>query len=66
VTGDGKVFFASENGVLSVVSNEAEWRVLSSHAFHEKIYATPVIDRDRVYVRTEKALYSFQAQIRKD
>ena len=60
VAGDGKVYFASENGVVSVLANQPEWRVLSSHEFHEKIYATPAIDRDRVYVRTEKALYCYQ------
>src|SRR6185369_485903 len=29
VTGDGKVYFASEPGVLSVVSNQPEWQVIS-------------------------------------
>jgi hypothetical protein len=60
VAGDGKVYFASEQGVVSVVANTADWRVISSHEFHEKIYATPVIDRDRVYLRSDHALYSFQ------
>jgi outer membrane protein assembly factor BamB len=59
VTGDGKVYFASEQGMVSVVANEREWNVISSHDFQEKIYATPVIDRDCIYIRTEKALYCF-------
>ncbi len=59
VTADGKVYFASEQGVLSVISADAEWKVLAKHEFHEKIYATPVIHEDRLYVRTEKALYCF-------
>ncbi|MBI4663141.1 MAG: PQQ-binding-like beta-propeller repeat protein [Verrucomicrobia bacterium] len=62
VTGDGKVYFASELGVLSVVADKPEWNVLSSHDFKEKIYATPVIERDRIYIRTEKALYCFQGK----
>lgn len=60
VTGDGKVYFASELGVATVVANQPEWRVISSHNFKEKIYATPVIDRDLIYLRTEKALYCFE------
>ena len=60
VTGDGKVYFASEQGVVSVVRNQTEWNVISSHEFHEKIYATPVMDRDRIFIRTDKALYAFQ------
>ena len=62
VTGDRKVYFASELGVASIVASETEWRVISTHDFKEKIYATPVIDRDRIYVRTDKALYCFQGK----
>src|SRR5262249_41521118 len=35
VAGDGKVYFASENGSVSVVASEPEWRVISSREFHE-------------------------------
>jgi outer membrane protein assembly factor BamB len=61
VAGDGKIYFASEPGTVSVVASQPEWKVISSHAFHEKIYATPVFDRGRLYLRTEEALYCFQA-----
>jgi outer membrane protein assembly factor BamB len=60
VAGDGKVYFASEQGMVSVLANTAAWEVLSSHEFHEKIYATPVIDRDRIYLRSDQALYCCQ------
>ena len=59
VAGGDKVYFASELGVLSVVSAGTEWKVLAKHDFREKIYATPVIHDGRLYVRTEKALYCF-------
>jgi outer membrane protein assembly factor BamB len=62
VTGDGKVFFAGESGTVSILADETEWRVISSHDFHEKIYATPAIDHDRIYIRTEKALYCLSSQ----
>ena len=57
--GDGKVYFASENGVVSVLADSREWKVLSSRAFSEKIYATPVAEGGALYIRTEKALYRF-------
>src|SRR5262245_52194939 len=60
VTGDGKVYFASEQGVVSVLANQKEWKVISSHNFREKIYATPRIEPGRVYIRTDKALYCFR------
>jgi outer membrane protein assembly factor BamB len=60
VSGDGKVYFASESGTLSVVAAQPEWRVISSHEFHEKIYASPALSGDRLYLRTERALYCFR------
>jgi outer membrane protein assembly factor BamB len=59
VAGDGKVYFAGELGTVSILADQADWRVISSHDFHEKIYATPVLDHRRIYLRTEKALYCF-------
>lgn len=59
VAADGKVYFASEQGVISVVSDGPEWRVISSHPLQEKIYATPVAAGDRLFIRTQEALYSF-------
>jgi outer membrane protein assembly factor BamB len=59
VAGDGKVYFAGELGTVSVVASALEWKLLSSHHFDEKIYATPVPDSGRIFVRTEKALYCF-------
>lgn len=60
VAGDGKVYFASEPGTVSIVASQTDWKVISSHEFREKIYATPVIDRERIYLRSEQALYCFQ------
>ena len=61
VAGDGKVYFASEPGTVSVVASQREWKVISSHEFHERIYATPVFGKGCIYIRTEQALYCFQA-----
>jgi outer membrane protein assembly factor BamB len=59
VASGDKVYFASEHGVLSVVSTGSEWKVLAKHDFHEKINATPAIKGSRLFVRTDKALYCF-------
>jgi len=60
VAGDDKVYFASEPGTVSVVAAEKDWRVISSRDFHEKIYATPVLMGNHIYLRTEEALYCFE------
>jgi outer membrane protein assembly factor BamB len=62
VAGDGKVYFASENGVVSVVADEKDWRVISSHKFDRKIYGTPVLDRNRILIRAEDFLYCYEKE----
>ena len=59
VAGDGKVYFASDRGVLSVVkaTEDGKWTVLSSRDFSERIVATPVLHDGRVYIRSEQAVY---------
>ncbi|HTG44111.1 MAG TPA: PQQ-binding-like beta-propeller repeat protein [Verrucomicrobiae bacterium] len=60
VIADKKVYFASEPGVVTIAAEERSWRLLGSHAFKEKIFATPLVSGDRIYIRTEKALYCFR------
>jgi outer membrane protein assembly factor BamB len=60
VLADGKVYFASENGVVTIVAEEKEWRIISARNFHEKIFATPLVYGDALYIRTEKGLYCFR------
>jgi outer membrane protein assembly factor BamB len=62
VAADGKVFFASESGVVTTVADEKDWRIISSHKFGEKIHATPLVVKQRIYIRTEKALYCFDQE----
>jgi outer membrane protein assembly factor BamB len=60
ICADGKVYFASEQGVVSVVADQRDWHLLSSHDFEERIYATPAILGNRFILRTEAALYCFR------
>jgi outer membrane protein assembly factor BamB len=62
VAGDGKVYLASERGVVSVLDAGRQWEVRGSHDFGERIMATPTIADGRVYLRTDKALYCFSAE----
>ncbi|MEJ2111026.1 MAG: PQQ-binding-like beta-propeller repeat protein [Acidobacteriota bacterium] len=59
ISADGKILFASEQGVVSILVNDSEWKVLSSYNFQEKIYATPLIAPHGLLIRTEKALYCY-------
>ncbi len=62
VVGDGKIYFASEAGVLTVVADEPVWRVISSHKFDGKIYGTPVLNGNRIIVRTEESLLCYESE----
>ncbi len=60
VFGDGKVYMASEEGKVTVVSAEDRWKTLHTVAFEEGIYATPALVDGKIYLRTVAALYCFQ------
>jgi len=62
VTDDRKVYFAGEAGVVSVVADEPDWRVISSHKFDRKIFGTPVFDGSRIFIRTEDSLYCYESE----
>jgi outer membrane protein assembly factor BamB len=56
--GDGKIYIASYNGVVSVLRAGKEYRLLSQQDFGERIMASPALAGGRVYLRTEEALYA--------
>ena len=59
VAADGKIFIASQSGIVSVLKAGGDQELLSANNLEEDIYATPAIDRNRVFVRTVSALYCF-------
>ncbi len=59
VAGDGKVYLASEPGVVNVL-DAAACRVVFKRDFGERTMATPVIADGRIYLRTEQTLYCFE------
>lgn len=59
VIADGKVFLASEGGLVVVVRAGKKYEKLGENELGELIMATPVVVDNRLYIRTEKALYCF-------
>jgi hypothetical protein len=59
VAADGKIYFSSEGGKVSVVKAEGDWRVISMNDLGEEIFATPALSGGRVFIRTGRALYCF-------
>lgn len=58
VAAEGRVFIAREEGKVSVKA-AGRWEVERVNDLGEGVFATPVLSRGVIYVRTEEALYAF-------
>jgi outer membrane protein assembly factor BamB len=59
VASDGKIYFASESGVVAVLKAGGDQELLAANNLDEDIHATPAIADGRIYVRTVSYLYCF-------
>lgn len=59
VVADGKIYLASEKGVVLVLSAGDTLRVLARNDLHAQIMATPAIVDGKLFVRTAGHLYAF-------
>ncbi|NQU52491.1 MAG: PQQ-binding-like beta-propeller repeat protein [Bacteroidetes bacterium] len=57
---DGKIYFASRNGIITVVKAGNKLNILAKNDLDEKISATPAIIGNTLYVRTAGNLYAFK------
>jgi len=59
VAGDGKIYFVTDQGKVSVVKAGREWEVLKVNDLGEECFASPAITGGRIFIRTRGALYAF-------
>jgi outer membrane protein assembly factor BamB len=59
VAGDGKIYAASQQGVVVVMKAGDTFKILSRNDLQEPVLATPALVEGTVYVRTAKHLYAF-------
>jgi outer membrane protein assembly factor BamB len=59
IAGDGKVYVASDQGVVSVIKAGDRFELLARNELAENIMATPAIAESNLYVRTDQHLYAF-------
>ena len=57
LAGDGKIYFTSLEGVVTVVKAEPTFQVLTRNKLDEPIVATPAIADGQFFIRTEKHLF---------
>ncbi|MFN0164835.1 MAG: PQQ-binding-like beta-propeller repeat protein [Bryobacteraceae bacterium] len=61
VSGDGKIYFAAENGVVVVLKNSLDYEVLARNDVGESIIGTPAIAGGRLFIRTRTKLLAIAA-----
>jgi outer membrane protein assembly factor BamB len=61
VAGDGKLFYASENGDVFVVSAGAEPKVLATNPMEETVMASPAVSDGTLFIRTRGHLVAIAA-----
>lgn len=59
VSGDGKIYLASDNGRVTVLKNDATYEELAVNDVGESIIATPAIADGQLFVRSRTKLTSF-------
>lgn len=59
VAADGKIYFASKEGKITVIKPGTPWETLASADLDEQIIATPAISGNRLFIRTGGTLYCF-------
>jgi hypothetical protein len=59
VAADGKIFIASQAGVVTVLKAGGEQEILAANELDDECFATPAIADGRIYIRTRSALYCF-------
>jgi outer membrane protein assembly factor BamB len=57
VAGDGKVYFTSLEGVVTVVKAGAKFQTLAKNDLGESIVATPAVSKGQIFIRGEKHLF---------
>lgn len=59
VAAEGKIYVASESGKIAVIKPGPDWEVLTVNDLKEDTFATPVLSRGRIFLRTNESLYCF-------
>lgn len=57
---DGKVWLASQDGTISIVSAKGDWEMIQVNTLDDEVFATPVPADGELFVRTRSALYNFR------
>lgn len=59
IVANGNIYISSSNGIITVVKAGNQLEILAQNDLGEKIYSTPAVIGNTLYVRTTESLYAF-------
>jgi outer membrane protein assembly factor BamB len=59
---NGYIYLSSNRGVITVVKANRQFNISHQYDIKSPIHATPAIDKDSLYIRTENSLLAFRNQ----
>ena len=59
IAASSRIYLASRNGIVTVIEAGDNLKILAKNNLGELITATPAVVDNKIYVRTDKALYAF-------
>ncbi len=59
IIANGNIYIPSYNGVITVIKAGNQLDILAQNDLNEKIFATPAVIGNTLYIRTDKHLYAF-------
>jgi outer membrane protein assembly factor BamB len=60
VAANDHIYLSSNRGVITVVKVNKEFKITHQHDLKDPVFVTPAIDKNTLYIRTEKALLAFR------
>lgn len=58
ISAEHRLYFVGDNGETTVIAADPEFKVLAKNPLGEKVQASPAISQGRIFIRTEKHLFS--------
>lgn len=62
VIANDHLYLLSNNGVLSVAKAAGQFELVHQHDLRERVFVTPALDRNTLYIRTDAALWAFRSR----
>ena len=60
VLANDHLYLASEPGAISVVKADDEMKIVDQQKLGEKIFVSPALDANTIYIRSTKHLWAFR------